>query len=57
MQKNAFYEIWTLLSRKVLQEERADDCNKDQEKPFYVYSLGRSEDHNRKKKEWLLSID
>ena len=38
MQKTAFHEIWTLLSRKVLRGIRVCDCNKVQETPSCVYS-------------------
>ena len=51
MQKNAFHEIWTLLSRKVPQEIRVCDCNKVQETSSCVYSLDIPEGHNRKRKE------
>ena len=57
MQKNAFHEIWTLLSRKVLQGIRAHDCNKVQEMPFCACNPDIPEDLNRKKREWLFSID
>ena len=39
MQKNAFHEIWTLLSRKVLREIRVCDCNKVQETPSFVFTV------------------
>ena len=57
MQKNAFHEIWTWLSRKVLREIRVYDYSKVQETAFYVFSRDNPEDHNRKKREWLFSID
>ena len=36
MRRNVSHEIWTLFSRKVLQEKRADDCSRVQETPFYA---------------------
>ena len=53
MQKNAFHEIWTLLSRIVLRGIRAYGCNRVQETPFYVYSQDILKDRSRKKKEWI----
>ena len=41
MQKNAFHEIWTWLSRKVLREIRVYDYSKVQETAFYACSHSR----------------
>ena len=52
MQKNAFHEIWTWLSRKVLREIRVYDYSKVQETAFYACSRDIPEDHIRKKIRW-----
>src|SRR5699024_12814068 len=57
MQRNAFHEIWTLLSRTFLREIRACGCNRVQEAPFYGYSQGNTEDHNRRRGGWMFSIE
>ena len=49
MQRNAFHEIWTLLSRTILREVRACGCNRVPRTPFCDYIQDNTEDHNRKK--------
>ena len=50
MQKNAFHEIWTWLSRKVLQGIRVDDCNRVPETPSDDYIQNTAKDRNQRKK-------
>ena len=50
MQKNAFHEIWTLLSRKVLREKRAGGCNRVLKIPFDGCIQGISKGRNQRKK-------
>lgn len=51
MRMNVFYEIWTLLSRKVLREKCAGGCSRVQETPFCARSQDIVKDHIQKKKE------
>ena len=56
MQKNAFHEIWTLLSRTFLRGRHAGGHGKVQGLPFCVYNKDTQEDHIQKKKEWIDAI-
>src|SRR5699024_5833468 len=49
MQRNAFHEIWTWLSRTFLRGIRAYGCNRVPGTPFCDYIQDNTEDHNRKK--------
>lgn len=49
MRKNAFHEIWTLLSRTFLRGRHVGGYGKAQVLPFYVCNKGIQEDHIQKK--------
>ena len=53
MQKNAFHEICTLLSRTFLRGRHAGGHGKVQGLPFCVYNKDTQEEHIPKKKEWI----
>lgn len=48
MQRNAFHEIWTLLSRIVLRGIGVCDCSRVQGTPFCVYNQDIPKDHSQK---------
>ena len=49
MRRNAFHEIWTLLSRTFLREVRACGCNRVPGTPFCDYILDNTEGHSRRR--------
>ena len=57
MQKNAFHEIWTLLSRTFLQGRHACGCNKVQGLAWCAYSKGIPKDRIQMRKGWRDAID
>ena len=50
MQKNAFHEIWTWISRKVLGGIRVGGCNRVLKIPFDGCIQGISKGRNQRKK-------
>lgn len=48
MQRNAFHEIWTLLSCIVLRGIRVYDCSRVQGTPFCVYKQDILKEHSPK---------
>ena len=55
--RNAFHEIWTLLSRTFLREVRACGCNKVPRTPFYDYTRNNTGGHIRRREKEMFSIE
>ena len=57
MQRNAFHEIWTSLSRTFLREVRACGCNRVLKAPFCGCIQDNTEGHSRRKGGWKSSTE
>ena len=55
--RNAFHEIWTLLSRTFLREVRACGCNRVPGTPFYDYTRNNAGGHIRRREKEMFSIE